>query len=305
MRPSSIFINRRDFLRSACRLAPTALLPGTITLVQASEALPSLGPWTPLTEGVRFQEVLLGHRRRLWIYLPADKDGDGLPCVVIAAAGSRMFHGLNLVEGDKPEHLPYADSGFAVVAYSIDGWLDGDLASLTWDQTFAATGQFLNANGGIDNARIAMDFAIERLRVDSSRLFAVGHSSAATLALQFAIAESRVRASVAYAPVTYLKERLGDEFLDALDSGVHGFKNWVEEHDPIANASSLKCPTLIFHARDDSVIEFGNTEHFVDNVRKTNPDIEFVIAESGDHYDSMINEGIPAGMRFLQGRFTP
>jgi dipeptidyl aminopeptidase/acylaminoacyl peptidase len=238
----------------------------------------------------------------MWVYLPHGQTGEGLPCVVIAPAGTRLFHGIDLGEGDKPEHLPYVLAGFAVIAYSIDGWLDDDPA-MTWGQAMIAARQFVNADGGIDNARMAMDFALDRLNVDPMRLFVAGHSSAGTLALQVAMAETRVKAAVAYAPATHVRETLGDERIETLDRGAWGFKAWVEAHDPIAAASTLSCRTLVFHAKDDSVVAFADSQRFVEIARKSNPDVELLSVDTGDHYDSMINDGIPAGIRFLGGEF--
>ena len=215
----------------------------------------------------------------------------------MAPAGSRLFHGIDLGDGDKPEHLPYVASGFAVIAYSIDGWLHDD--PVTWGKAMIAAREFLAADGGIGNAGSAIEFALYRMRVDPERLFVAGHSSAATLALQVAMAEPRVKAAVAYAPVTHLREYLGDETIETLNKGAWGFKAWVEAHDPITTAASLTCPTLLFHAKDDTVSEFAKSQRFVEVARQTNPNVRLISVESGDHYESMISHGIPAGIQFL------
>ena len=103
--------------------------------------LPPFPPPAPPREiepGVMFSEITLtrgqaagsdlpGHTGKLWLYLPGGQHGPkSLPCILIAGAGSNLITGMDLGDGDRPEHLPYVRSGFAVLAYELDGMLPED-----------------------------------------------------------------------------------------------------------------------------------------------------------------------------------
>ena len=63
-----------------------------------------------------------GLHHRLWIYTPRGRhEYHSLGCVFIAPAGAPMYAGNVLDTNDRPEHLPYVQAGYAVVALEIDG----------------------------------------------------------------------------------------------------------------------------------------------------------------------------------------
>ena len=117
----------------------------------------------------------------LWVYLPNPLPAGKLPCVLIAPAGSRLFHGMSLDAGDRVEHLPYVRRGFAVVAYQLDGKMQD---RPTDAQARDAIEKFSDAHAGIDNAAAAINYIDAKIpQIDPKRIYAVGHSSAGTLAL--------------------------------------------------------------------------------------------------------------------------
>ncbi len=176
----------------------------------ARAELPTLSSAQTLEDGIQFFEVVLtgdapGKNMRLWVYLPpGDHPAKSLPCVLIAAAGTPLITGQSLSMGDRPEHLPYAKAGFAVIAYELDGtWAVHSNSAL-----LIAVNQFMAAHGGIDNARTAADYALARVPgIDPDRLYTAGHSSAATVALDVAATDPRIKACCAYAPCPDLHKR--------------------------------------------------------------------------------------------------
>jgi len=48
------------------------------------------------------------------------------------------------------------------------------------------------------------------------------------------------------------------------------------------------------------VIAIAESEAFAEALKKTNPRVTFVRAKHGDHYDAMIEEGVPQAIRWLQ-----
>ena len=57
---------------------------------------------------------------RVWYYEP-EKAAGKLPLVLVPPAGSTLFVGMNLGDGDRAEHYPYVQAGFAVASFEIDG----------------------------------------------------------------------------------------------------------------------------------------------------------------------------------------
>ena len=86
-------------------------------------AFPDLGATRLIQPGIKFQEATL-HRgampMRVWYYQP-EKAAEKLALVLVPPAGSTLFVGMDLGDGDRPEHYPYARAGFAVASFDIDG----------------------------------------------------------------------------------------------------------------------------------------------------------------------------------------
>jgi dienelactone hydrolase len=266
--------------------------------------VPDLGPARWLEPGVLFHEVTLPREqptRKLWVYLPERAGTEKLPCVFVAPAGSNLFTGNALGEGDRPEHLPYVRAGFAVVAYELDGPLP-ETPEPADAQVVEAFNSFRAAEAGVSNARMAIDYALAKIpQVDPEKLYAAGHSSAATLALLVAEREPRVKACAAYAPVTDIEAHLGAATVRTLSSGLKGFREFARGNSPLTGAAHLRCPLFLFTADDDSVVEPAQSARFAAAVGQLNPAVTYRRVPGGDHYDSMINEGVPSAVEWLRG----
>ncbi len=269
---------------------------------------PALGPARVVEPGVRLHEVFLragDPSSKVWVYLP-ENASPKLPCVLIAPAGSIMVTGMELGDGDRPEHLPYIKAGFAVIAYAISGHCDtGPSGAPARAALVPAATAFKDAGAGVVNARQALDFGLARVpQIDARRVYSAGHSSAATLSLLLAEKEPRIAACVAYAPVTDVVQRV-QPLLRSLSAAIPGFTEFISDHSPQTHAHLLKCPLFIFHARDDNVVPFGQTERFVQKVQSVNPRVKFVAVNRGGHHQSMIDQGIPQAIRWLQDLSPP
>jgi dipeptidyl aminopeptidase/acylaminoacyl peptidase len=282
-------------LASGCR--PSAPAPAASKPAPPPPPLPKPGR---IGRDVRTYNVLIPHREgstRAWIYLPVKRPkGKKLPLVLIAPAGTRGFDGMALGDGDVPEHVPYAKAGFAVAAYEL--W--GPISESASDAE-AASGMraYMTSDGGLVNARAALDYALTRLPIDGKRIYAAGHSSAATVALSVAAREPRIKACVAYAPATDLPARFSDGLSD-LESLAPGFRSFVQRISPAQNASKLRCPVFLFHALDDSVVAPAESTRFAAQLRAHNRRVELVTVPTGEHYDSMVRQGIPRAIRWLK-----
>lgn len=248
-----------------------------------------------------FREVELAGRSapsKLWVYLPS-RPVDPLPMVFVAPAGSAMFHGMRLADGDRDEHLPYARAGFGVVAYEVDGAL-GENASD--EEVIAAVRAFQRARAGVENANRAIEYALANIpNVDRRRLFVAGHSSAAAVALLTAAHNPQVRACVAFAPATAPLAHLPPAVVTALSDVIPDFAQFMTWSAASSHVDKLTMPLFLFHARDDSKVPFAEAAAFARTIKEKNPQIAFVAVPEGDHYDSMIQQGIPRAIEWLKG----
>jgi dienelactone hydrolase len=262
---------------------------------------PPLDAGKQIEPGIRFHEATLqrgGVPMKVWIYLPV-KAAEKMPCVLVGPAGTHLIEGTKLGQGDQAEHLPYARAGFVVVAFEIDGAWTRDPPSD--EEVIACARAFQNANAGLDNARTALDFALERIpSIDTGRVYCAGHSSAATLALVVARSEPRIKGCAAYAPATDVRRRVGREVVDGLNSAIPGYVFFLEWSSPSTLMEDLKCPVFLFQAKDDTNVRYGETRAFVWDIRKTNSKVTYLEVARGGHYQSMINEGIPKAIEWFQ-----
>ncbi len=286
-------------------MPPIANMPAVAVAV----VFPELGDGQLLEDGIRVHKLTIPRGRvpmKLWVYLPKPavpaKPDAKLPVVFIAPAGSPMMYGLDLADDDAGEHLPYARQGYVVVAYS----LDGHVAKVNQDNDdmFLAAVQAYKASGaGRENARTAIDFAMAKLKIDPDRTAIVGHSSAATHSLMVARLDPRIKACVSYAPcldvVAWLTPNLA-----MLESEIPGFRTYIASTSPVAFPTEPKCPTFLFHAKDDTVVKYSETSKFVAKLGASNPNVQFLSSNTGGHTQSMYDTGIPAAIEWLDGLFA-
>lgn len=258
-------------------------------------------PTQILEPGVAWHEVDLpggDGTRTLWIYVPTDTGATPLPCVFIAPAGSTCFTGMALAEDDRPEHLPYVRAGDAVVAYSVDG----AMADQTERGQIEAIENFRDSHFGVDDEKAAVDYALANIpHIDSSRLYAAGHSSAGTMALLAAESDHRLAGCIAYAPRSDVRAELTDDDVNELSSRVDGFDRMLTDCSPLTHVSSISCPVFLFHSDDDETVPTEDVEGFDTKLRETNRTVTYChVEQGGGHYQSMIDIGVPQAIAWLQ-----
>lgn len=244
-------------------------------------------------------ELAAGSGGRVWVYLPAEvAAGTKVPCVIVPPAGSRLFHGMRLTDGDREEHWPYAQAGFAVVSFDISGAWDekGGDAALK-----AAVTAFTKARGGVDDASEALRVALAKYpQIDERRVYVAGHSSAGTLALQIAAgAADRVKGCAAFAPIADVEKRL-TQVLAPLDRLVPGFADSIRQDSPANRIEAVQCPVFLFHANDDRLVTPPMITGYRDALIAGGKKVEYVVVPTGGHYDSMIKDGIPKAVVWLK-----
>lgn len=186
-----------------------------------------------------------------------------------------------------------------MVAYSLDGHVADPP-----DEAAArvAVRAFLRAHAGLDNARAALDFALAREPdLDPDRIFAVGHSSVATLALRVGAEDPRIKATVAFAPVADVARGTAEarDFVASVDPEGPAL---LRASSPIAFVAALRArPVFLFSAEDDSNVPTADVRALFEAMAPAHPASTLVTVATGDHYASMI-AAIPAAADWLAAR---
>ncbi len=159
-------------------------------------------------DGYSFAESTLalnGNSFRLWVYAPLN-DSPGRSCVIVPPAGSPMFLGINLSEGDQPEQLPYVKGGHYVVSFDI---LGAKPANATNADVGRAIKQFFEAGAGVDQVPLIIAFIKDHLKsVDPKAIYMAGHSSAGTLLLESSQRVDGLAGAIAYFPIVDFETRI-------------------------------------------------------------------------------------------------
>lgn len=288
------------------------LSPASVPIPQ----LPELGVATPIPgTNSTFQFIQIrqgsgpGQTMQFRVYLPAAQSPpQSISCVLLAPAGTNMLHGSPLDSDDyHDEALPYSEAGMAVVCFSLDGEMTADPAA--GDRAYGlalsiAYRQFMASKAGVVNGRNALEFALEKLpQVNPKKIFSAGHSSGATVSLLMAANEDRLAGAIAFAPVTDLGIRLdGITKERSVRSILPGITTYVRTGSPVTYVDRYKCPLFVFQARDDTNEPFQNTENFVNQLKANAVQVNFAVVNTGDHYDSMIEAGIPQAIHWIQNQ---
>jgi dienelactone hydrolase len=233
------------------------------------------------------------------VLIPEKNPRSPLPCVFVGPAGTPLITGNTFsLSGDSPELYPYVRAGFAVCMYSLDGPKPDHPTN---DQVFDAYDKFRTADAGLLNARRAMDFITARApMIDANRFFVAGHSSAATLALLVAAHEPRVKACAAYCPILDITGQ-NPQAWPVMEHYRPGFMSFITDHSPITFAARLtSIPVLVFGSREDHVADTANFPGFINRINAAGGHGSIAIVATGDHYQAMIQQGIPRGIALFE-----
>ncbi len=244
-----------------------------------------------------------GHSMAFRVYLPpTDAPDRSLPCVLVAPAGSNLLVGNDMDADDyHAETLPYAEAGMAVIFYSLDGGL-ADLQNASNAQLKAGYTKFRAAHAGVVDGRNALEYVVAKLpQVDPKKIYTAGHSSAGTVSLLMAEHEPRLAGSIAYAPCTDVEARLADAVSNwTVRSLLPDLQNFLKQSSPKTHVSHIGCPVFVFHANDDSNVNVSESRDFVNRLKAAGKQVDFQTVPFGDHYDSMVKQGIPAAISWLK-----
>src|SRR5262245_25854268 len=160
------------------KIESPAEVPAPPIVVAAADPskFPDFGPVQLIKPGVKFREATLERGKapmRIWFYEP-ENAADKLALVLVPPAGSTLYIGMELAEGDRTEHYPYAEAGFAVASFDIDGHVP-NLQFAGDDAVLQGARAFRESQAGLANAKAALEFVlakapqIEPKRINLSR----------------------------------------------------------------------------------------------------------------------------------------
>lgn len=226
----------------------------------------------------------------VWIYRPVTSRPSSLPCVLIAASGSNGVNGAALNDDLTPEHVPFVQGGCVVVAYDVGGAIDTTTPA---DQYVACLRAFVKSDGGVLNAQAALQKAMEiEPRIDTNRLFVVGHGSAANVALLLAAKDERIRAVVAFSPLDDVIARIGDASIDAMNTAVDGYRAFLARTQPLAVAEKIKARVVIFHPADDPIAPAAATHALAEKLKASGNEPHLIEPRTGGHVEGMLSSGL-------------
>lgn len=209
--------------------------------------VPNIGNATILADGIRWSEgsFVQGNATliRIWTAFPASKGKN--PCLLWAPGSMGLKLGGRLDSEDREQMLLFARAGVGVVAFDVPGYWEDDA---TLDELGQAIDVFMAMEGGVDTARIVLDFIQTRLpRTDASRIWVGGEGVAGTLALLLAQQDRRIQAVLAFDPVTDMTAHVESQDMGFLIHVRPALEQFLLGHSPWEGVEHLRCPVLLYH----------------------------------------------------------
>lgn len=208
--------------------------------------LPPLGPASIGEDGIAWHHASSDHNGTVTQLMIALPDAVGpFPVVLWAPLSMNWKLGGELGQEDQQQMYLFASAGVGVVAYSVPGgWED----NATLDQLEAALDRFMDADGGLTSGLVALEFAAANIPGgDADRIWSSGDGLGGTLALRLAQADRRVRAVVAFDPVTDMASVASSEDMSFLAHLRPGLRDFIISISPRSGLDRLQCPVLLYH----------------------------------------------------------
>jgi len=206
------------------------------------------------------------------VYLPVNLSANAkIPCVLVAPAGSNLLTGKDCDDFTYTDEIkPYVRAGMAVCHYSLDGSQDKMSASSKDRALPSSFRAFTKAHGGVIKGQRALDFVLKRC-------------------------------DQIYAPAPSLKKRFAELLSDPnADVLLPGLRPYIQQWSPDSRIQKFGCPVFIYHALDDNNTPYANTKTFHDQLIAAGKPAKLVTGKRGGHYQSMIDQGIPAAINWLK-----
>jgi hypothetical protein len=215
-------------------------------------------------------------------YLPTNPAKAKIPCIFIAPSGTTPLYGQKLMPLSGGEYRHYVKAGYAVITHDVDGAIEdmskiNEVPILTNPEkvTIARLKAYKAADGGVLNAKLAIDYALAKIpQIDPQAIYTAGSGSGGTIALMTAVADKRVKGAIAFTPVTDIPKKF-PSLIDNIAKAVPGYLEAIERFSPYQNAAKITKPLFIFQDDGSTVNLSADTNSFIESVSKSNPAVTF------------------------------
>lgn len=216
------------------------------------------------------------------VYLPTNPAKAKIPCIFIAPSGTTPLYGQKLTSLGGGEYRHYVKAGYAVITHDVDGAIEdmskiNEVPILTNPDkvTIARLKAYKAADGGVLNAKLAIDYALAKIpQIDPQAIYTAGSGSGGTIALMTAVADKRVKGAIAFTPVTDIPKKF-PSLIDNIAKAVPGYLEAIERFSPYQNAAKITKPLFIFQDDGSTVNLSADTNSFIESVSKSNPAVTF------------------------------
>ena len=69
---------------------------------------------------------------------------------------------------------------------------------------------------------------------------------------------------------------------------------------PKTHESRITCPVFLFHATGDKMSKYAESQRADQRMRELGIDVAFITYPGGDHYNPMIESGIPQAIEWMK-----
>ena len=270
--------------------------------------LPELGPPLLIEDGVRLYELLTSQEtEQIWIALPpagenALSDG-AIPCVLLPPLAMDRALGGRLGSEDLDQLLLFARSGVAAAAFDVPGaWVEGSSPSMVQ----AEMERYMADDGGLRTARQVLDVVLARLpEADPARLWVLGEGAAGTLALRLAGRDARIKAVVAFDPVSDMLALAGMEELAPAFQASPGLKDFLRKQSLQEALDRLRCPVLLFHDAFRHEKNFEDIDHLYLEALRLQKDVSMIDTLNVDPAHAGLASRTSRSLRWLESLNHP
>jgi dienelactone hydrolase len=224
------------------------------------------------------------------------------PCVIIVPAGSDLLSGIHPNEDAIAEGQRWVDAGYVTLVISLADGAWGDRSDDSY-QLQAFEGMRLR-RAGLADVESTLAFIEQSLpQVDPRRVAIVGEGTGGTVALLAAESNSAIGACLVFAPCVDVT-RLHQDGFATLEPRFPGVRKFCADYSPINHVDRFRPPLFYFQPEGDTVIQVADAERFVTAMKQAGKEVDCMKVPGGDVQDSMISQGIPRAIQWLDATFA-
>ncbi len=119
------------------------------------------------------------------------------------------------------------------------------------------------------------------------------------MALLLAENDARIKACAAFSPRSDTTGNFSAMARTVIGQVIPAAAEILTTYNPAQHAGAMKCPVLLFQAKDDPIIPVSETQAFASALQSAGKEVTVEWVPAGGHYDPMIRDGIPRAIAFF------